>query len=161
VVGVMRAIRAALTIAIVGALVPAASGAAATIPADSTVVLTGSSDLLSTLATPVSDSDAEGHVVSSNGQRIAFTSDSDGLRAGHDARVRIVHGHVLPPGRLFRAGLSTAGVPASRNCGSPSLSAGGTRVAFECNGPLDAADTNNVTDVYVRDLSTNQTFLVS
>ncbi len=54
------------------------------------------------------------------------------------------------------------GEPTHDYCYSPSISDNGARVAFTCEGSLDPADTNGpATDVYVRDLTTDATYLVS
>ena len=47
------------------------------------------------------------------------------------------------------------------NGGDPSISADGTKVAFTTTSNLDAADTGNDRDVYLRDVNANTTTLVS
>jgi Tol biopolymer transport system component len=47
------------------------------------------------------------------------------------------------------------------NGGDPSISADGTKVAFTTTSNLDAADTGNDRDVYLRDVTANTTTLVS
>src|SRR6185295_12372109 len=54
-----------------------------------------------------------------------------------------------------------AGAAANQQCSEPAISDSGRRVAFTCDGSLDDADTNGKPDVYMRDLATNETFLVS
>jgi len=49
----------------------------------------------------------------------------------------------------------------SSDAGSPTLSADGRYVAFTTSAPMVAADTNGQTDVYVTDLSTATTVLIS
>ncbi len=43
----------------------------------------------------------------------------------------------------------------------PSISADGTKVAFESDAPLVAADTNNVTDIYLREITASTTERIS
>ena len=54
-----------------------------------------------------------------------------------------------------------SGEPAHEGCIDAAISADGRQVAFTCDGPLVAADTNDVSDVYVRNLDTQVTTLVS
>lgn len=53
------------------------------------------------------------------------------------------------------------GAATSRFAGDPAIDAAGGRVAFLTSDALDPADTNLNTDVYVRDLATSTTMLVS
>jgi Tol biopolymer transport system component len=55
------------------------------------------------------------------------------------------------------------GTPTNQTSGFmyPSITADGTRVAFETTSALDPADTDSMPDIYVRDLPTETTILVS
>ena len=63
---------------------------------------------------------------------------------------------------ITRVSVDSAGNQAIDNSVSPSISADGRFVAFDSNASnLVPGDTNNTTDIFVRDLSTNTTTLVS
>src|SRR5262245_35870977 len=150
-------------------LVPAALGAtsatadAAPLPAGTTALISGTADLLGLLPTPVSDSTSFQQAVSRDGARVAFTSGSDGLVAGDDDEVENVYVKDLATGSVQLASRATGvnGEPSHADCTNPAISDDGNRVAFQCNGALDAADTNETQDVYVRDLRIGQTIYVS
>lgn len=152
-----------LVLIVLSAVVVPAAARAVTIPADTTAILSGAPSLFAPLPAPVADSDSSAQAVSANGRFVAFSSNSDGLSADDDDSVENVYVKDQMTGAVTLASRQTgaAGAPADRNCSDPAISDNGLRVAFECNGPLDPADTNNTTDVYLRDLQSNQTFLVS
>ena len=56
---------------------------------------------------------------------------------------------------------ATGATTNAANGGDPSISADGTKVAFTTTSNLDAADTGNDRDVYLRDVNANTTTLVS
>ncbi|EHN10220.1 hypothetical protein PAI11_29790 [Patulibacter medicamentivorans] len=152
----------ALSIAVAGVLVTPTVAGAAPLPAGTTALLSGAADLRTPLGRPVSDAELGAEAVSQNGRRIAFSSRSDGLLAGDDddvsnVYVRDADGVVTLVSR--RSG--PAGDVAHANCSEAAISDDGRRVGFTCDGPLDPADTNSVRDVYVRDLGSEQTILVS
>lgn len=64
------------------------------------------------------------------------------------------------PGDLHLSSISDEGVKARWSV-LPSLSADGTRVAFQSSSRLHPADGDDVVDVYVRDLTTGRTILAS
>ncbi len=77
-------------------------------------------------------------------------------RTIHDAR----NGLDLP--RLCTSGaLGFDRCPNHNGSRRPSISADGTKVAFESDAPLVAADTNNVTDIYLRDITASTTERIS
>ena len=74
----------------------------------------------------------------------------------HDAR----NGLDIP--RLCTSGaLGFDRCPNHNGSRRPSISADGTKVAFESDAPLVAADTNNVTDIYLRDITAAATERIS
>lgn len=145
------------------ATLAAADRADAALPADTTAVISGTSDLLGTFPTPVGSANVGRQSVSADGGRVAFTSTSDGLLAGDDDTVSNVYVRESATGTLTLVSRATGvdGEPSHADCTSAAISADGTRVAFSCEGALDPADTNKDPDVYVRDLQTGQTVLVS
>ena len=63
---------------------------------------------------------------------------------------------------LFSRATGPAGAPADARASSPSISAGGERVAFDSIADnLSAEDDNGVTNIFVRDAAANTTVLVS
>jgi Tol biopolymer transport system component len=149
----------ALLIALLAGGAAGARGAAQ--PADATLILSGDASLLAPLPAPVGESLADRQAVSADGTRIAFTSQSDGLSDADDDTVLNVYVKDTTAGAVTLASRRSDGTPAHEDCQHPAISGDGRRVAFVCDGPLDAADTNNLPDVYVRDLDANETFLVS
>jgi Tol biopolymer transport system component len=141
----------------------AAPATAAELPADATAILSGAPSLSETLPMPVGETELTTTAVSTDGRYVAFTSSSDGLFAGDDDRVSNVFVKDTQTGDVLFASRATgtAGEPAHADCREASISDDGTRVGFTCRGPLDPADTNDDEDVYVRDLATLDTFLVS
>ena len=149
------------------ALGPAAG--AVVLPADTTVVISGTPDLQSLFPTPVAVSSTTSEAVAQRGgdTLVVFSSDSDGLVADDDDSVSNVYvkdvttGEIQLVSRQSDVG-GTLGEPAHAPCSMGTISADGRAVAFVCNGALDPAhDQNARDDVYVRDLDTGQTTLVS
>jgi Tol biopolymer transport system component len=149
---------------IVASLALAAPASAATLDAGSLLIVTGQSSLLAPFPEPV------GHVfgttpsaVSQDGRFVAFSATSDGLSAADDDTVANVYVKDRLTGAVTFASRrdGPAGEPSHSSCFDASISDDGTRVAFTCSGSLDPADTNTQTDVYVRDLPTSRTILVS
>lgn len=153
-------ILAALACAAVALPAPAR---AASIPAGSTVAISGTPDLLGLLATPVADSSVGAQGASRDGRFVAFTSAADGLSPDDDDGVTNVYVKDTATGAVTLASRAdgAAGEPAHQDCSDAALSANGARVAFVCDGPLAPADANAHEDVYLRDLGTGRTDLVS
>lgn len=141
---------------------PAHAGAA-TLPTNTTAILSGDSSLLNPLPAPVSDSSSGVNAVSKDARFVAFSSTSDGLSSEDDDSVENVYVKDNLTGTVTLASRRTgaAGAAATADCTDAAISDNGKRVAFVCDGPLDDDDTNNQSDVYLRDLDTNQTILVS
>src|SRR3954447_16447972 len=148
----------ALTSLVLLTLIGASSAEAAPLKADSTVILSGTSSLLAPLPAPVSHSFAGPGAVDQTGRFVAFASDSDGLSGDDNDGVENVYVKDRLSGAVTLASRRTgaAGTPATHDCDQPAISDNGQRVAFSCEGPLDAADTNSTHDIYVRDLTTNE-----
>ncbi len=157
-----------LTLAALGGLALSTlpgSAAAAALAADTTTLLgPAASGSTTPLVNPASYSDL-GDVgsASTDGRYVVFSSDSDGLSAENDDKVSGVYLKDRQTGaiELISRRTGAAGVANDRACDSPSVSADGQRVAFSCSGPLSAADTNENTDVYIRDRAAKTTTLVS
>ena len=159
----LRSILAALIVAITACAVAAPAAPAASLPAGSTALLSGQPSLFESFAAPVGDSTIEANAVSANGRYVAFTSTSDGLVAGDDDRSTSVYRKDVETGQVVlvsrRDGAN--GEPSHGYCSHPAISDDGLRVAFVCDGPLDAADANTYGDVYVRTVAAGTTTLVS
>jgi uncharacterized repeat protein (TIGR01451 family) len=93
--------------------------------------------------------------LSADGTKVAFESGSTNLTP---EAVRGVFVKDLATGEVVLASTSDAGVPGSGV--SPSMSADGTRVAFE-GANLDPADTDDLPDIYVKDLTTGDLIFAS
>jgi hypothetical protein len=109
------------------------------------------------------DSSSGRPAVSGNGLRVGFTSSASNLGAGAGNHVYV---RDLAGGHTYVVDRATgvAGVVGNSSAGSIDLSDGGTRAVFQSNSNnLDPADPAPGTggDVYLRDLSTNTTTLLS
>jgi Tol biopolymer transport system component len=114
-------------------------------------------------ATPLNPSWLSSSSVSSNGQFVAFASDSDGIVSGDTNGFPDVYVHDFDSGPNTLVSVSAYG-PYSGNGSSwgPSMSADGRYIVFASSATnLVATDTNNVTDIYLRDMQTGLTTLVS
>jgi len=103
-----------------------------------------------------------GPSISADGRYTAFESSAVGLVSGdtNGAIDAFVHDRLL--GRTVRASVSSSGVEAQSEARFPVISGDGRFVAFGSSaGNLVAGDTNGASDIFVRDLSTNETTRVS
>jgi Tol biopolymer transport system component len=132
---------------------PATGASAASLPAGTTAVISGTPDLLGLLPTPVSDSSSTNQAVDDDGGRIVFSSDADGLMAGDDDDVSNVYVKDVATGAVELVSRATDGQPSHVSCRDGVISGNGMKVAFVCGGSLDPADQNGVGDVYLRDLT--------
>jgi hypothetical protein len=96
--------------------------------------------------------------ISGNGQRVVFSGSGDWIGDGGVSTGIFVR--ELSSGITVRANVPATGdaLPDGTN---PSISRDGTKVTWDSYDPYVAADTNATTDVYVRDLITDTTTLVS
>jgi Tol biopolymer transport system component len=91
--------------------------------------------------------------VSADGRMVAFQSGASNLVAGDTNGEFDVFVHDRQTATTVRASAGDGGRQATRvGNEAPQLSADGRYVAFSADGPLVAEDTNNVSDVYLRDL---------
>ncbi|MEN0013209.1 MAG: hypothetical protein AAGC46_07585 [Solirubrobacteraceae bacterium] len=112
-------------------------------------------------AGPPADTYADSAVISDDGSKVAFISRADDLVPGvSDGRE---HLFVVDraTGAVVAADRTSSGVVGTADADDPTLSADGTTVVFTTDGPLVSADTNGVSDVYVRNLLTGTTTLAS
>jgi Tol biopolymer transport system component len=155
--------RRLIPLALALALAAPAAANAAPLPTDTTAVISGTSNLLGLLPTPVADSSSARQSVNGDGTRVAFVSHADGLLAGDDDDVSNVYVSDTVSGAITLVSRSDGpnGEPSHSSCNDPVISDDGLHVAFTCTGALDPADTNGKTDVYLRDLVSGTTMLVS
>jgi Tol biopolymer transport system component len=100
-------------------------------------------------------------VLSADGSRVAFVSSASNLVAGDSNGVADVF-LTGPDGTVTRASVAAGGGDPNGPSSNPDLSADGRFVVFESAASnLVAGDTNNAPDVFVRDLQTGTTSLVS
>jgi Tol biopolymer transport system component len=100
--------------------------------------------------------------ISANGRYVAFTSTSPDLVPGDTNALSDVFVHDLRRGTTRRVSLGAGNAQAAGFSATPSLSADGRYVAFTSWAPdLVPADTNQVGDVFVRDLRRGTTVRAS
>lgn len=99
--------------------------------------------------------------ISPDGSRVAFESDATTLHPDDIDTVRDVFVHELATGAITLVSRTTAGAKGTSDSGDPALSADGRYVAFASDARLHADDGDLNSDVYVRDLQTGGTVLVS
>jgi Tol biopolymer transport system component len=123
-------------------------------------VLTGDITLAST-----SDAGTKGNgdsleaSLSADGTKVAFTSGATNLDPADTDSSGDVYVKDLITGDITLASTSDTGVKGSGS--RPSISADGTKLAFLSSTNLEPADTNGLTDVYVKDLATGDVTLAS
>jgi hypothetical protein len=100
--------------------------------------------------------------ISADGQRIAFSSEADNLIDNDTNAFRDVFVRDLLAGTNILVSADTNGLPGDSISFEPALSANGRFVAFTSSADnLVPNDGNRSSDVFVRDLTTGQTTLVS
>ena len=102
--------------------------------------------------------------ISANGRYVAFRSNSSTLVPGDEDRLEDIYVRDLQTDRTILVSRASGAPGAKANGGSfnPSISADGSRVAFRSEATnLSPEDLDTIPDIYVRDLRTNQTILVS
>lgn len=102
--------------------------------------------------------------ISQNGRFIAFESDASNLVSGDTNGRTDIFVYDLLTSTTKRVSVGSANRQANGSSSAPSISADGRFIAFESNAsnlPLRVFDTNNQTDIFVYDQSTNSTELVS
>ena len=100
--------------------------------------------------------------ISSNGRYIAFASEADNLIANDSNGYADVFVRDTLAGTNLLVSVSTNGTPANHRSTEPSISSDGRYVAFTSHASdLVTGDTNNRSDVFVRDTLSGTTTLVS
>jgi uncharacterized repeat protein (TIGR01451 family) len=103
--------------------------------------------------------------LSADGTRVAFHSGASNLDpADTDANIADVYVKDLTTGDIVLASTSDSGTKGNNDSAHPSLSADGSRVAFfSYANNLDPSDTDTdaITDIYVKDLTTGDIVLAS
>jgi Tol biopolymer transport system component len=129
---------------------------------------TGGNDLISArhvslfAATPNGSSAASSAPISSDGRLLAFASDADNLVMNDTNACPDVFVRDLASGTNLLVSADTNGLPSDGSSYEPVLSLDGRYVAFTSSGDnLVANDTNHTFDVFLRDLWTGTTALVS
>jgi Tol biopolymer transport system component len=106
--------------------------------------------------------DSGGVGMSSNPRIAVFVSDASNLASGDHNGTNDVFVHEHSTGTTALVSVSLKGTPGNGNSNSASISADGRYVVFDSLASnIVAGDTNSIGDVFVRDLSTGQTSLVS
>lgn len=100
--------------------------------------------------------------ISSDGRFVAFESLATNLASGSTAGIFNIYVRDRQTGTTELVSVSTAGAPGNADSYNPSISADGRFVAFASDATnLVSGDTNNLTDVFVRDRQLGQTLVVS
>lgn len=99
--------------------------------------------------------------ISADGRFVAFDSDASNLVRGDRNATTDVFRHDRATGETILVSVSSDGQQGAISSHAPAISADGRYIVFHANSALVPADTNNNTDVYVRDVQAGTTTLVS
>ena len=100
--------------------------------------------------------------ISADGGRVAFLSYATNLDPGDTDPFTDIYVKDLTTGNLTLASTGSGGVKGSGDSSSPTISADGGRVAFRSEATnLDPGDTDPLSDIYVKDLTTGNLTLAS
>lgn len=99
--------------------------------------------------------------ISADGRFVAFDSDAANLVRGDRNNITDVFRHDRVTGETVLVSISSDGQQGDASSHAPAISADGRFVVFHANSPLVPEDTNETTDVYVRDIQAGTTTLVS
>ncbi len=99
--------------------------------------------------------------ISADGRWVVFASDASNWVRGDTNGVRDVFVANVRNGAVTRVSVSSSGAQLTRRSDYPAISADGKLVTFTTAEPLARQDTNRRPDVYLRDLGTKRTSLVS
>lgn len=106
--------------------------------------------------------DSYNPAISSTGRYVVFESDASNLVAGDTNRRRDIFLHDRHTGQTQRISVSSAGVEADGDSTLASISADGRFIAFESlAATLVSDDTNNMSDIFLYDRTTQSTRRVS
>ena len=123
---------------------------------------TGSTEIVS-----VSSSGRQGEGFSSSpainddGRFVAFDSDAENLARGDRNGITDVFRHDRETGETILVSVSSDGQQGDSSSHAPAISADGNLIVFHANSSLAPEDTNETTDVYLRDVQAGTTTLVS
>jgi len=124
----------------------------------------GTTTLVSPRETAIAggDGDSGSPSISADGRRVAFVTKSKSLDPRDTDALDDVYVRDLDTNETTLASVSTGGVKGNFESTRVSISGDGKRVAFGSNASnLDPADTEQASDVFVRDLEAGTTVLVS
>jgi Tol biopolymer transport system component len=148
---VLLVLRVAVALALVGAMAGSCGGSAN-----------------DTIRVSVNSSEAQADIwsdhpsISSDGRFVAFESEASNLVANDTNGFIDAFVHDLQTGATERVSVNSSGRQGNLESGFPSISSDGRFVAFQSlASDLVANDTNNTSDVFVRDLRTGTTQRVS
>jgi uncharacterized repeat protein (TIGR02059 family) len=102
--------------------------------------------------------------ISGDGSRIAFSSNATDLVSGDTNGVRDVFVRDTQAGTTIRASVNSAGAEGNLSSDDPAISDDGRSVAFDSSSTTfvsPGADTNNATDVFLRDIQAGTTTRIS
>jgi uncharacterized repeat protein (TIGR01451 family) len=99
--------------------------------------------------------------ISSDGRFVAFDSDAANLVRGDKNDITDVFRHDRDTGETILISVSSGGEQGNASSHGPAISADGRFVVFHANSSLAPEDTNQSTDVYLRDVQASITTLVS
>jgi uncharacterized repeat protein (TIGR01451 family) len=104
---------------------------------------------------------SSGPDLSDDGRFVAFDSDAANLVRGDRNGITDVFQHDRTTRQTILVSVSSAGQQGDASSHAPAMSADGRFIVFHANSSLDPADTNQSTDVYIRDAQAGATMLVS
>jgi Tol biopolymer transport system component len=99
--------------------------------------------------------------IAGNGSAVAFETRAGNLVPGGTSLVRDVYVVSTAGGSISQVSLTAAGTQPDRDSGSPSISRGGRRIAFDSSAVLASGGVADSQQVYLRDVDTGLTALVS
>ena len=99
--------------------------------------------------------------ISDDGRFVAFDSDATNLVQGDQNNTTDVFRHDRDTGETILISVNSDGQQGDNSSHAPAISADGRFVVFHANSQLAPEDTNELTDVYVRDVQAGTTTLVS
>ena len=99
--------------------------------------------------------------INADGRFVAFDSDAANLVRGDRNNITDVFRHDRETGETILVSVSSAGQQGDASSHAPGISADGNLIVFHANSSLAPEDTNENTDVYLRDVQAGTTALVS
>ena len=99
--------------------------------------------------------------LSADGRFVAFDSDAPNLVRGDRNDITDVFRHDRLTGETILVSVSSSGEQGASSSHAPAISADGGFIVFHANSALVPEDTNDTTDVYVRDIQAGTTIMVS